>query len=86
MSSKACKVCNLNESIPQRGETGNIITTVPCLITYIYCCEIVLMFYNVLNKHSMAAHHTLNNGRTLPLPYWVYLLLGRVNLLKIWHL
>jgi hypothetical protein len=34
MSSKACKVCNLNESIPQRGETGNIITTVPCLITY----------------------------------------------------
>jgi hypothetical protein len=26
---------------------------------------------NVLNKHSMAAHHTLNNGRTLPLPYWV---------------
>ena len=29
----------------------------------------------------MAAHHTLNNGRTLSLPYWVYLLLGRVNYL-----
>lgn len=27
----------------------------------------------------MAAHHTLNNGRTLPLPYWVYLLFGRVD-------
>jgi len=26
----------MNESIPQRGETGNMITTVLCLITYIY--------------------------------------------------
>ena len=52
MSSKAYKVSNLNESTPQRGGTGNIITTVSCLITYIYFCMSFLIAYNnyVVNK------------------------------------
>ena len=50
MSSKAYKVSNLNESTPQRGGTGNIITTVSCLITYIYCCMSFLIAYNGYNN------------------------------------
>ena len=50
MSSKAYKVSNLNESTPQRGGTGNIITTVSCLITYINCCMSFLIAYNATTK------------------------------------
>jgi hypothetical protein len=54
ISSKAYKVSNLNESIPHRGETRNIITIVPFLITYIYCYKYFLNAYNGLAMHRKA--------------------------------